>query len=1208
MDRKTIKPIVVSMLSALAFGAVGTAGTFALFTDKAEAQIQISAGIVNVESKIEIESVYELGGVAVSASEGVYTSSIGAKTEVDAANTAVTLSRWTPGDKASFILTTKNLSNVDTLTRLLVSHTSTSNPDLFEALDIKYEMIESISGIGNELFRWKHIPASANSETGEQITKIRVTIEFRNIGEEITTRVEGINNQFQESNCKIVFTQQAVQGNAHIDDYVAGLNTILAGSAQVNSNLSDAIAETMATAAELDSNDVVYSPSEDRFYYQAEVSGGDEYKYVKVFEHMPLVPKWSVYAAGNSWASNIKLEGIGFDAGSLAGELNIQYVGGAAARENYIRTNNASQNVTINAPLDTVHHYGTAGSLNIIAVAGSSYHEHGKVAFAEIAKGRIALEEASEVGQIHVSSKKDNTGATTNTFESITIAKATSVEMPTLTRDDVEIASQGTLVVAIQEGTDEVTEQTDLDYVWLTKQGVFEQIKISDSAESANTANTVWADQAESDDTQNAAQQIANNIGRDNEGKVNEPVEVAGTAATIVLDDSRDLIVVTNVENPSETKMTGEAAEAAVAEKVVETGLNEEKKEEAAETAVTIAVVEEEAKENVTMVARIGKNVYASLEAAFEVVKAGETIVLLNNATSDSNNDGYLVDKNIALNTNGNTVVVNTGSKYNSSRAFKVAEDVKFDVYGGGTIDAKGTENAGCFGTFRAEKGATLTLKDLKLKNYRGNGLSVKILGASATLDNVEMTSEYGGGIEVTDDQGCDGTVPGYAKLTNVVIKQDKYHDWCSTAVSVSGKSVVDVHSSEFEGEYGAYVFSSGGIINIYGGKWTASNSYKVFMAQTDTNTYPGATSAINVYGGDFYGAASIGNASTLSIHDGTFSFDPTAYIVGGKIAYALGEGRYGIKKAEAHLEGNVLTQSFVDANAGKEIILPEGEVFIEERTKYKVVLPDDTDLVGAVDANGNPATLIRVGKASTAHLGNKTDDKGNYVTGNNVQLWFASKTRLANLVISDFDLTDGGDRVRPETFAGSQVTYENIVVDISVPPEGSAANVLEAAETTYMKGVRIANSNCNCALLANSGKAVKYIEIDGCDFSETYRKNTLLIRAVAAGAKIIVKNSKMSNESYNLQLFESVKFESVEFTGSSSMRLWCNAVYADCVISTSRTLELYAGETIMNNVKYGETLITATNIVQVTGLTDHRNPGDSYSLVIDGVQSYPFE
>jgi len=596
------------------------------------------------------------------------------------------------------------------------------------------------------------------------------------------------------------------------------------------------------------------------------------------------------------------------------------------------------------------------------------------------------------------------------------------------------------------------------------------------------------------------------------------------------------------------------------------------------------------------------------LAAAFKEAKEGDTIVLLNNAIPDANtnNDGYLVEENIALDTNGKTIVVNDGGSY-SNRAFKVAEGVKFDVYGGGTIDAKGTKDAGCYGTFRAEKNATLTLKDLKLKNYRGNGLSVKILGASATLDNVEMTCEYGGGIEVTDDKGAEGTVRGYAKLTNVVIKQDKYHDWCSSAVTVSGRSTVDVYSSEFEGEYGAYVFSSGGTINIYGGKWTASDSYKVFMAAADTGKYPDATCAINVYGGDFYGAASMGNASTLSIHDGTFSFYPTAYIVGGKIAYELGEGRYGIKKAEAHLEGNVLTQDFVNANVGKEIILPEGEVFIEERTKFKVVLPDDTDLVGAVDANGNPATLIRVGKSSTAHLGNKTDANGNYVSGNNVYLWFASKTRLANLEITDFDYADGGDRVSPETFPGSYVVYENIFVNL---PEGKQANVLEAAETTYMKNVKVVNGNS--ALLGESKqklppRPVKYIEIDGCDFSVGYKKNTLLFRSVDPSAKLVVKNSKMSTESANLDLFESVKFESVEFTGSSWMCLWGNAVYTDCVISASRTLYLFGGDTIMNNVKYGETLITATNIVQVTGLIDYRDSGVSYSLVIDGVQSYPF-
>ena len=116
------------------------------------------------------------------------------------------------------------------------------------------------------------------------------------------------------------------------------------------------------------------------------------------------------------------------------------------------------------------------------------------------------------MNHIHVNAKpaEQEEGKSTE-FDTVIIAKDESVEMPSLSRDDVEInATEGTLVVAFQDGTEDITEQTDLDYVWLTKQGVYEQIKISDSA---TDAGDTWADdESNSEETQAAAQQIANNF------------------------------------------------------------------------------------------------------------------------------------------------------------------------------------------------------------------------------------------------------------------------------------------------------------------------------------------------------------------------------------------------------------------------------------------------------------------------------------------------------------------------------------------------------------------------------------------------------------------------------------------------------------------------------------------------------------------------
>ena len=91
-------------------------------------------------------------------------------------------------------------------------------------------------------------------------------------------------------------------------------------------------------------------------------------------------------------------------------------------------------------------------------------------------------------------------------FNNITVAKAESVEMPEFSRDPVEIPEEGTLVVALQNGTE---TNDDTDYVWLTAVGVYEQVTVSSSSTEAGNNYAANSNDQEKKDT---AQQIANNI------------------------------------------------------------------------------------------------------------------------------------------------------------------------------------------------------------------------------------------------------------------------------------------------------------------------------------------------------------------------------------------------------------------------------------------------------------------------------------------------------------------------------------------------------------------------------------------------------------------------------------------------------------------------------------------------------------------------
>ena len=282
-------------------------------------------------------------------------------------------------------------------------------------------------------------------------------------------------------------------------------------------------------------------------------------------------------------------------------------------------------------------------------------------------------------------------------------------------------------------------------------------------------------------------------------------------------------------------------------------------------------------------VAAVGKNKYTTLTAAIAAAEAGDTIIILDNITTDA---GYLINKNLSIDTHGYTITVNEGSSTDNNRAFKVAEGKKLSVYGGGTIDAKGASGTGCYGAFRAEVGAELNLEGITLKNYRNNGLNVKVLGGTATLKNVTIISSLGGGIEVTEADLGTLSQTGKATLTDCTFTQTGFADWCSTTLSVSGGSELIVNSGSYTSDnYALYVFSSGGVIKVNGGTFSGNKDGVAIVASVDLNTYPQYTGGLALAGGTFAGGYNIISPAYMVITGGTFDHDPTAYVAEGYFA-----------------------------------------------------------------------------------------------------------------------------------------------------------------------------------------------------------------------------------------------------------------------------------------------------------------------------------
>ena len=240
----------------------------------------------------------------------------------------------------------------------------------------------------------------------------------------------------------------------------------------------------------VDGNDVVWDSVANRFaivkpayatnpikenvvYSDGDIKVTSIHQLWKAYDSMPSSDNqsYSIYAKEGWKVSEVKNLKVGFDAGKNEGINAVEYgetstpstfaysesgrkgprfandEGDEDGKKVVIRTNSVSTTLTIDdASTNGIYHYGVAGALNIIQCHTASYHENGKVAYAEIAKGRIVLEKGADVEEIHIN-KKGNEQA----FDTVIIANnGGAEELPErITRDAVTVSSE-TLVVTVE--------------------------------------------------------------------------------------------------------------------------------------------------------------------------------------------------------------------------------------------------------------------------------------------------------------------------------------------------------------------------------------------------------------------------------------------------------------------------------------------------------------------------------------------------------------------------------------------------------------------------------------------------------------------------------------------------------------------------------------------------------------------------------------
>ena len=135
------------------------------------------------------------------------------------------------------------------------------------------------------------------------------------------------------------------------------------------------------------------------------VADNEQYKYWEIVETARDDAIYSQYLAGDNHTEAVTVN-TGFDAGKNANLVSVTYTN-TESQSVVIRTNGGT--LEINAPQDTVAHYGKASSVQITAVYGNSYHEYGEVVGdIVITKGRIELAATAQVGTVLVASAAEN--------------------------------------------------------------------------------------------------------------------------------------------------------------------------------------------------------------------------------------------------------------------------------------------------------------------------------------------------------------------------------------------------------------------------------------------------------------------------------------------------------------------------------------------------------------------------------------------------------------------------------------------------------------------------------------------------------------------------------------------------------------------------------------------------------------------------------
>jgi len=526
----------------------------------------------------------------------------------------------------------------------------------------------------------------------------------------------------------------------------------------------------------------------------------------------------------------------------------------------------------------------------------------------------------------------------------------------------------------------------------------------------------------------------------------------------------------------------------------------------------------------------------AGLATAVTSAVDGDTILFLSDIEQK---DGItLTSKKLTIDLNGKTFTVTEGASTNS-RNFKIDGTSEVTIKNG-VMFAKGDYSSGAYGTIRTEGTAKVTLTDLKLYNYRGNGLNIKALGGTTiTISNTEIYSQYGGGIEAAG-----GTV----ELTNVKVDQKGMYTapYNSMAISVNGGGKAIVHSGTYttecitaeeangqgssHGPWAAGVLNSGGTLIINDGTFSndnfgdnslATNARGLILADTGAN--------IEINGGTFNALKSIidiqnnlGDASKnpmAVVYGGTFSANP----ISGNYANSLikladcyvnteSEGRWVVSadldKAEAKIDNrhySSLSNAVKAAEAGDTVTLLKDIKLTESLVISKSV---------TIDGKKSDTENHKISTSESQNLIKVTNDGNSEikVTIQNVNLesTYTGAARIINVLNDNVNL-NLNNALLDASATGKTASYTQVLNCGHVNSQGSSyENVIFNLDTVNIKaptgGYAIFSVNPFTLDIKNS-------EISG--YTALYFKT--IDKLSANGAKVTIADSTLTSTNYNL-------------------------------------------------------------------------------------------